>query len=200
VNRFAKTGYQLLSNKINAVIIEIKIDNGMPSNPFFSGRIPPELLDAIEKHRQLTGESKTDLLIKALSQYVNFQLEEEEPKLPPIYKKLDEAFQRIKKLEKSVFSKDNIVITDEEKELEVDPNQIEIDFNTEEKITDNGVITNESRIMTTIEVVELLGVSRSTVNSWKNNERPKLYEGYEVEFDDIKSGARTNYWIVRELS
>ena len=40
-------------------------------NPFFSGRIPPDLLKKIEKHISETGESKTEILIKALAAYVN---------------------------------------------------------------------------------------------------------------------------------
>lgn len=44
----------------------------MASNPFFSGRIPTELYQQAEKHCQETGDSKTELLIKALSSYLNF--------------------------------------------------------------------------------------------------------------------------------
>ena len=46
----------------------------MAPNEFFSGRIPKGLLDAIEEHRQNTGESKTQVLINALSTYVNYPL------------------------------------------------------------------------------------------------------------------------------
>lgn len=42
----------------------------MASNPFFSGRIPPELLVRIEQRIQETGESKTDILVAALSAYL----------------------------------------------------------------------------------------------------------------------------------
>jgi len=45
----------------------------MPS-PFFSGRIPQELYDRIENHIKLTGESKTQVLITALSKYVGYEL------------------------------------------------------------------------------------------------------------------------------
>ena len=46
----------------------------MGPNEFFSGRIPKGLLDAIEEYRQNTGESKTQVLINALSTYVNYSL------------------------------------------------------------------------------------------------------------------------------
>lgn len=42
----------------------------MAAKPFFSGRIPQDLFDAIEQHLEKTGESKTDVLVKALSAYV----------------------------------------------------------------------------------------------------------------------------------
>lgn len=47
----------------------------MSARPFFSGRIPQSLYDALEKYRQQTNESKTDILIKALSSYINHSLE-----------------------------------------------------------------------------------------------------------------------------
>lgn len=48
----------------------------MTAKPFFSGRISQALYDAISEHRQQTGESKTEVLIRALSAYVNAPLEE----------------------------------------------------------------------------------------------------------------------------
>nr|WP_011117243.1 hypothetical protein [Leptolyngbya sp. PCC 6402]AAD13849.1 OrfE [Leptolyngbya sp. PCC 6402] len=45
------------------------------TRPFFSGRIPQSLYNALEEYRQQTNESKTDILIKALSNYVNHPIE-----------------------------------------------------------------------------------------------------------------------------
>lgn len=55
----------------------LSVDNtsSMAASPFFSGRIPQKLFDAIEDHRQRTGESKTDVLVKALSAYIDVPLE-----------------------------------------------------------------------------------------------------------------------------
>lgn len=47
----------------------------MSTKPFFSGRIPQSLYDALEEYRQKTNESKTDILIKALSNYVDHPIE-----------------------------------------------------------------------------------------------------------------------------
>ncbi|MBE9035903.1 hypothetical protein [aff. Roholtiella sp. LEGE 12411] len=46
----------------------------MVSNRFFSGRIPNELYEQAEKHCGETGDSKTEVLIKALSTYLNFPI------------------------------------------------------------------------------------------------------------------------------
>lgn len=47
----------------------------MASNPFFSGRIPQSLFDAVEAYRHENNVSKTDVLIKALSAYVKLPSE-----------------------------------------------------------------------------------------------------------------------------
>lgn len=52
----------------------LSIDNRSMASPFFSGRIPQPLYDAVIRHCEQTGESKTDVLTKALSTYINFPL------------------------------------------------------------------------------------------------------------------------------
>jgi hypothetical protein len=48
-------------------------------NPFFSGRIPQDLLDKIKQHIAETGESRTQVLVRALAAYVNHPITLEEP-------------------------------------------------------------------------------------------------------------------------
>lgn len=48
-------------------------------NPFFSARIPPDLSEKIKQHIAETGESKTEILIKALAAYVNHPIETKAP-------------------------------------------------------------------------------------------------------------------------
>ena len=48
----------------------------MAGNPFFSGRIPKELNDSIVKHCKETGKSKTQVLVEALSNYLNIPVPE----------------------------------------------------------------------------------------------------------------------------
>ena len=71
----------------------------MPASPFFSGRIPQELLDAVEKHRALTGESKTDVLVRSLAKYVGYELPEVEVTEPPIRSQIDKILKRLEAVE-----------------------------------------------------------------------------------------------------
>lgn len=78
----------------------------MSARPFFSGRIPQDLYDALEEHRQRTNESKTDILIKALSSYVNH------PVNPPVSlqvsaveaSRIDALEEKLEALEQELYS------------------------------------------------------------------------------------------------
>lgn len=48
------------------------------ANPFFSGRIPQSLHNRIEQYISESGKSKTELLINALSSYLDFPVEAKE--------------------------------------------------------------------------------------------------------------------------
>lgn len=86
----------------------------MPSSPFFSGRIPQDLYDAIEKHRKDSGESKTDVLVKALSVYINhpvswpplsgFQLDQSNPRLEAIEREIQDLNSKIVRVYKYMAS------------------------------------------------------------------------------------------------
>jgi len=45
------------------------------ANPFISGRIPEDLFKKIEDHCKATNQNKTDILIKALCQYLDYEIE-----------------------------------------------------------------------------------------------------------------------------
>jgi len=89
----------------------------MASNPFFSGRIPQELLDQVEKHIQDTGESKTNILIQALAAYLNFPIQLSNSSNSTLEKRLNDLEQQVEKL---LSLNDDIseikqIITDENK-------------------------------------------------------------------------------------
>ena len=155
----------------------------MASNPFFSGRIPQPLFDAIEAYRKQTDESKTEVLTRALARYINYELDEEKPSVPPIQEKLDEIFRRLEAIEKQTITSDN------KKEQVV--NQPEIVF-------DNNKITNDNKIqiLSTEETSALVGkgCSKSSLSAWKKqNELPKVKNGYQIEF--VKRGS----WKVTKI-
>lgn len=93
----------------------------MPSSPFFSGRIPQKLLDAIENYRAVTGKSKTDVLVSALAQYVGFQLPEVEVKKVPIDEKFEEVFRRLDKHEERISK-----LESQPKKVETKHNQLNL--------------------------------------------------------------------------
>lgn len=72
----------------------------MASNPFFSGRIPQSLFDAVEEYRQENNVSKTDILIKALSAYVNLPLEARSIQVGGDNSRIESLENRVANLEK----------------------------------------------------------------------------------------------------
>ena len=65
----------------------------MSGNPFFSGRIPPNLFERAEQHCDESGISKTELLIAALRAYLDYP----EPPTP-----VEVAPERVTKLEEQM--------------------------------------------------------------------------------------------------
>lgn len=152
----------------------------MANNPFFSGRIPQPLFDAIEDYRKQTGESKTEVLTKALAQYVKYELEEEKLSIPPIQKTFDEIFSRLEKIENELF---NFVRDEKEgriKQLEITSDNNQITTTDNQKITDD----NNVKILSTKDTVDLVGkgCSSTSLARWKRqNELPKIKNGYQIE-------------------
>jgi hypothetical protein len=115
----------------------------MASNPFFSGRIPPELYQEAEKYCQETGKSKTELLIEALSDRLNFPvtLPGKNPVIPDVevnremFEKLEE---RVKFLETLLNVNESLVIINdnssdnraEKPEEIIADNVVEVDDNS----------------------------------------------------------------------
>lgn len=76
----------------------------MAGNPFFSGRIPKELNESIIKHCEETGKTKTDILIAALSNYLNIPVAETNNKTDDqISKKLADLQERMQRLENTIY-------------------------------------------------------------------------------------------------
>jgi hypothetical protein len=163
------------------------------TNPFFSGRISQGLLDHVEKHRESTGESKTDVLVKALAAYTGF---EDNDKTDLSGFKIPEVLERLERLESEVFGKEV-----EPKALGVEERQYNLDFEkvveAEEK-PEPKTQEGETEILTTSEMVERGVVkNRRTLSDWNKEEGfPKTYKGFlinkatEKERDQRKSGKK----------
>lgn len=110
--------YNVISMIIPVIIKPITSDNKlitMAARPFFSGRIPQELYDKVEDHLKQTGVSKTDVLIVALSAFLDFPvqitpsnpLEERVAKLEERLAEMDDLLREIPELKKSIITNDN---------------------------------------------------------------------------------------------
>ena len=199
----------------------------MATNPFFSGRIPQALLDRIESFRKETGEGKTDILIKALAKYVGFELEKDKPSYPPIRQELNSIFVRLEQLEEIVGVDKETVVTKNKNQLELnydtetvppnDNSSITNDNKTDkvessqafpdneadrDKENNNNKITGDNkkevRVLSTVEASKLIGVDKSTLSRWKKKGKlPRVYKGYEIEFDRAEANPKSDYWKVK---
>lgn len=154
----------------------------MTNNPFFSGRIPQELHNAIEHYRRETQLSKTQILIEALSQYIGYEQKKNETNVPPIQQKLTDIFNRLENLEREV-------------------NYLKMKNDNNEITTDNNEITNDNNEITTLLVVSSkilarrLKVKPSTISSAKSRKTKKDFYLWSKghDFDGIG-------WIAEEES
>jgi hypothetical protein len=121
----------------------------MASNPFFSGRIPTELYQQAENHCKETGDSKTELLIKALSAYLNFPVA-----IPgntfmtstiEVTKEMfDNLQERIKLLEELLKPSNSNVITNDN----IDNYKLKTENNSNDnnlELTDNNIDNSEDK-------------------------------------------------------
>lgn len=88
----------------------------MPTSPFLSGRIPQDLFDKVEEHCKETGKGKTDLMIEALSIYLNFPVRTQTTNFVPqpveVTKEMFESLQQqVNKLELLITQIQSNVIT-----------------------------------------------------------------------------------------
>ncbi|MDJ0903402.1 MAG: hypothetical protein QNJ55_31840 [Xenococcus sp. MO_188.B8] len=163
----------------------------MAANPFFSGRIPQALYDRIEEYREQTAETKSEILVRALAQYVDYPLGEEEAP-PPIKQTLEEIFSRLATIESKI----------------ADYHQLSVD-NKEQLSPDNTVITesdvgdsqpdsesNDIREYSDADLASMLEADRSTIGKIRRGKkRPSSrYEELLKEYEPSKSGTN---WVKR---
>jgi hypothetical protein len=78
----------------------------MTTKPFFSGRIPQELFNCVEEHSKKTGISKTDILVKALSLFLDRPIESDSLSNKELTERILKIEQQLKSID--VIKTDNI--------------------------------------------------------------------------------------------
>ena len=158
------------------------------ANPFFSGRIPQNLHDRIEEYISESGKSKTELLINALSNYLDFPVEVKQTnssndELWIVVKELQE---RIEKLEQGSITKD--VITSDNKDItnpNTSPEQL--------SLLENEPIKPNIKLLTTKEFIELPDIRKLDTQKIKiklNNAKQQQKLPIKIENYSIDDGGK----------
>jgi hypothetical protein len=111
----------------------------MASNPFFSGRIPQSLFDAVEEYRQSSNVSKTDVLIKALSAYVNLPLKARSTQVEGGNSRIESLENRVANLEKLLTAQQS-KIPEADGQMSID--DIQPDNNIDNKSDSSTLVVN----------------------------------------------------------
>jgi len=137
------------------------------ANPFFSGRIPQELYDRVDQRIKESGESKTQILINALSQYLGVEISTPKSSTNLFLNELESLKERVSLLERSQPKQLSLLSGDNS-----DDNKLITHDNT----TDNNV-----RILTSKEVTELTGIPRGTFEDrHRSGKLPISKNGYAI--------------------
>lgn len=113
-------------------------------NPFFSGRIPPDLDERIKQHIAETGESKTEVLINALATYLNYPVIRPAPATTSLgdeerFRALEKRVAILETLVRETSDKNAVIIADNR---EVETTTIPPD-NSDNKVDNKTTIPDE---------------------------------------------------------
>ena len=163
----------------------------MAGNPFFSGRIPKELHDSVIKHCEETGKTKTDVLITALSNYLNIPVTETNDKTDDqINKELADLRERMQRLEDTIY-KTSVITSDNNNDkgivVTVVPqsnNVVIIDENTIDSTP-----KNEDRIKPKVENKEEKENNINKLNKVKryDNKKDNIDNTKELDFKNLET-------------
>lgn len=121
----------------------------MSISPFFSGRIPQELYDKADEYCKETGKKKTELLIEALSTYLNFPVKTQTtnfvPQAAEVTKEMFDSLQeQVNRLERLVSQSQSSVILNDNSDNnqlyqdDTQPSVIREDSTDNNQLLDNG--------------------------------------------------------------
>jgi hypothetical protein len=158
------------------------------ANPFFSGRIPQSLYDKVEQYISESGKSKTELLISALSNYLDFPVEvkptnNSNDKLWIVVKKLQE---RMEKLEQGSITKDVIIPDNKDiTKININPEQL--------SLLENEPAKPNTKLLTTKEFIELPDIRKLDTHKIKiklNNAKQQQKLPIKIENYSIDDGGK----------
>jgi len=172
------------------------------ANPFFSGRISQELYDRVDQHIKESGEGKTQILINALSQYLGIEISTSKSSTDLFLSELESLKERVSLLERSQSQQiiEPIKIAENpHKQMSLLDQVSDNDDNSIDNTVTVESTDNTKRILTTNEVVTLLGVGRKVLESLnKAGKLPFSKNGHTIICHSGKQAKHpfSNLWEV----
>jgi hypothetical protein len=193
----------------------------MSSKPFIAARIPEELNQVLNAHSKTTGESKTQALINALSQYLEVayiatdrpQASADSSSLLSRIIRLEEIIEQIQEAH-VVIEIDNDIDNKSIPDARSDNNTVISHDNTnqpktgEEEIqsalfsinldnVDNSIDNKRPEgALSTKELAEMTGIKENTVKSKSQKETAIEHNG--IAYKPISKGTRGYWWVPQQ--
>jgi hypothetical protein len=189
----------------------------MSNKPFIAARIPEELNQALSTHSEATGESKTQALINALSQYLGvahaapdgaqvnsnpLSLLSRVARLEEIIEKMqgaeivieidndtDNGLERDDQADNTVISLDNA----NPPKVEEERSQPALFVMTSDNLDNNSDNTITEGAVSTKDLAEMTGMKASTVKTRSNKGTTVEHNG--IVYKPISKGTRGYWWI-----
>lgn len=158
------------------------------ANPFFSGRIPQSLYDKIEQYISESGKSKTELLINALSNYLDFPIEVKQTNNSndELWIAVKELQERIEKIEQGSI-KQNVIIPDNKDITKPNTNPEQL------SLLENEPVKPNTKLLTTKEFIELPEIKKLDTQKIKiklNNAKQQQKLPIKIENYSIEDGGK----------
>lgn len=171
--------YHLTKNYVIIKLITLIDNKHLMANPFFSGRIPQKLYDKVEQYISESGKSKTELLVNALSNYLDFPVEAKQTNNgnDELWIAIKELQERIEKLEQGSITKDVIKVDNKDiTKTNTNSEQLSLLKNTED-IIENKEKSFQGELLEINEILSLPGLEKlnpdKTISKLRNAKSQK---------------------------
>lgn len=188
----------------------------MSNKPFLAARIPEELNQALSNHSETTGESKTQTLINALSQYLGVtyaapdevQASAHSLSLASRIARLEEIIEKIQGTEIVINTDNNLGCNDQ-----IDNNVINLDNASSPKAeeersqpalfmmapdnSDNNIDNKKKEeALSTKELAEKAGINSDTVKG--RARKGTSIEHHGIIYNPVSKGTRGYWWVPQQ--